>query len=230
MADRGARILVIDDDQPIRRMLKVNLKAHGFDMLESATGADGLVQVSARRPDLVILDLGLPDVDGHDVIRSIREWSPLPIIVLTVREREAQKIRALDSGADDFVTKPFGMGELLARMRVALRHVAKSTEPILRLGELTLDLPQRAVTLRGVPVKLTPLEYDLLKVLMSHAGRVITHRHLLEQVWGKQHYEDSSHYLRIYVGHLRKKIETDPTQPKWIITEPGVGYRMSVPE
>lgn len=226
MSVQGAKILVIDDEQPIRRLLSVNLKAHGYTMIESSTGMDGLVQASASRPDLVILDLGLPDGDGQDVIRAIREWSQVPIIILTVREREEEKILALDQGADDFVTKPFGMGELLARIRVALRHVAKSNEPILHLGNLILDLTQRLVTVKGSPVKLTPIEYDLLKTLAQNAGRVMTHRQLLKQVWGNHHFEESSHYLRIYIGHLRKKLEEDPTQPKWLITEPGVGYRL----
>lgn len=230
MVEQGARILVIDDEPPIRRLLKVNLTAHGYGVYESGTGAEGLIQVGSHRPDLVILDLGLPDCDGQAMIQQIRQRSAIPIIVLTVREREAEKIRALDYGADDFMTKPFGMGELLARIRVALRHAARSDEPVLDMGDLQLNLTARLVTMRGQPVRLTPIEYELLKVMVQNAGRVLTHRYLMEQVWGGHLYEESSHYLRIYIGHLRKKLESDPTQPRWIVTEPGVGYRLTEPE
>lgn len=230
MTDSGARLLVIDDEPAIRRLLRVNLRVHGYSVAECNSGAEGVTQVTEQRPDLVILDLGLPDQDGQQVIREIRQWSRVPIIVLTVRDREEDKILALDQGADDFVTKPFAMGELLARIRVAMRHAAKSDLPTLRLGELTIQLPQRLVTMRGEPIKLTPTEYDLLKLLAQNAGRVLTHRYLLQQVWGHQHYEDASHYLRIYIGHLRKKLSDDPTRPQWIVTEPGVGYRLIEPE
>ena len=224
----GARILVIDDEQQIRRLLRVSLHAHGYATAESATGADGLAQASTGRPDLIVLDLGLPDMEGTDVLRAIRGWSRVPIIVLTVREREEEKVRALDGGADDYITKPFGMGELLARIRVALRHADKAAdEPVLQFGELVVDLSQRQVTLRGCPVKLTPTEYDLLKTLATNAGRVLTHRQLLQAVWGGHHYESASHYLRVYIGHIRKKLEDDPTQPSYILTEPGVGYRFA---
>lgn len=224
--DNGARILIIDDEPQIRKLLKVTLHAHHYEIHEAATGEDGVLQASIIHPDLIVLDLGLPDYSGMDVLKRIREWSSVPIIVLTAKDREEDKIMALDSGADDYVTKPFSMGELVARIRVALRHVAKSVnEPILRFGELTIDLAQRIVELDGERLKLTPTEYDLLKVLASNAGKVITQRQLLQQVWGGHHHESDSHYLRVYIGHLRKKLEEDPTRPKFIVTEPGIGYR-----
>ncbi|REE66688.1 two-component system KDP operon response regulator KdpE [Paenibacillus taihuensis] len=222
----GARILVIDDEPQIVKLLRVTLQAHHFEVHEAANGGTGIYQASIVHPDLIVLDLGLPDMSGMEVLQRVREWSRVPIIVLTAKEREDDKIAALDSGADDYVTKPFGMGELLARIRVALRHVASSTnEPILQFGGLKLDLAQRLVELDGNRVKLTPTEYDLLKVLASNAGKVITQRQLLQQVWGGHHHESDSHYLRIYIGHLRKKLEEDPTRPKFIETEPGIGYR-----
>lgn len=227
----GARILIIDDEPQIRKLLKVTLQAHNFEINESSSGEDGVYQASIVHPDLIVLDLGLPDISGMEVLRRIREWSRIPIIVLTVIDREEDKIMALDSGADDYVTKPFSMGELVARIRVALRHVAKSTnEPILQFGKLVIDLAQRLVELEGSRVKLTPTEYDLLKILASNAGKVITQRQLLQQVWGGHHNESDSHYLRIYIGHLRKKLEEDPTRPKFIETEPGIGYRFLLQE
>ncbi|KYP81745.1 response regulator [Ferroacidibacillus organovorans] len=228
MTAHGARILVIDDEKSIRRLLKVNLQAHGYAMFESESGADGILKASEMRPDLIILDLGLPDVEGHQVLKQIREWSRVPIIVLTVREDVEEKIAALDQGADDFVTKPFALGELLARIRVWLRHIPKQEEPVLTFGDLTVDLAQRLVLHHQQPVKLTPIEYDLLKVLVRHAGRVMTHRQLLQEVWGNYNVDESSHYLRIYIGHLRKKLERDPARPSLILTEPGVGYRFIV--
>lgn len=225
--DSGARILVIDDEPQIRKLLKVTLQAHHYTIHEASTGEEGVLQASLIHPDLIVLDLGLPDLSGMDVLARIRDWSSVPIIVLTAKEREEDKIAALDGGADDYVTKPFGMGELVARIRVALRHAAKSaSEPILQIGELTIDLAQRIVELNGERVKLTPTEYDLLKILASNAGKVVTQRQLLQQVWGSQHNESDSHYLRVYIGHLRKKLEEDSTQPKWIVTEPGIGYRL----
>ncbi|RAP73181.1 response regulator [Paenibacillus montanisoli] len=222
----GARILIIDDEPQIRKLLKVTLQAHRFDIHEAEAGEAGIYQASIVHPDLIVLDLGLPDMSGMDVLRRIREWSSVPIIVLTAKEREEDKIAALDGGADDYVTKPFGMGELLARIRVALRHVASSVqEPVLRFGPLVIDLAQRLVELDGSRVKLTPTEYDLLKTLATNAGKVMTQRQLLQQVWGGHHYESDSHYLRIYIGHLRKKLEEDPTRPRFIETEPGIGYR-----
>jgi two-component system KDP operon response regulator KdpE len=185
-----------------------------------------VLQASLIHPDLIVLDLGLPDMSGMDVLGRLRDWSSVPIIVLTAKDREEDKIVALDSGADDYVTKPFSMGELVARIRVALRHVAKSVnEPILQIGELTIDLAQRIVELNGERVKLTPTEYELLKILAANAGKVVTQRQLLQQVWGSHHNESESHYLRVYIGHLRKKLEEDSTQPKFIVTEPGIGYR-----
>ncbi|TVY09406.1 response regulator [Paenibacillus cremeus] len=222
----GARILIIDDEPQIRKLLKVSLKAHHFEIHEAGTGEDGLYQASTIHPDLIVLDLGLPDIPGMEVLHRIREWSRMPIIVLTAKDREEDKITALDCGADDYVTKPFGMGELVARIRVALRHVAKAVdEPILHFGSLVIDLAQRLVELDGHRVKLTPTEYELLKILASNAGKVITQRQLLQQVWGGHHHESDSHYLRIYIGHLRKKLEPDPTRPRFIETEPGIGYR-----
>jgi two-component system KDP operon response regulator KdpE len=176
---------------------------------------------------LIILDLGLPDLDGTEVIKRLREWAQVPIIILSVREHETDKIKALDAGADDYITKPFGMGELLARIRVALRHVAKTEdEPVLTFGELTLDLARRNVSLKGTEIKLTPIEYEILKYLALKAGRVVTHTQLLRAIWGSN-YQDQTHYLRIYIGHLRRKIENDSSQPAYIVTEPGVGYRLT---
>lgn len=223
----GAKILIIDDEVQIRRLLRVTLQANGYVTLESPSGEDGVVRTGVDRPDLVILDLGLPDMEGVEVLRQIREWTNVPVIVLTVREDEAGKVSALDAGADDYITKPFGMQELMARIRVALRHSAKTQdEPVLDLGRLVVDLANRIVKVDDEPIKLTPIEYELLKILAMNAGRVMTHRQLLRQVWGDQSYDSGHHYLRVYVGHLRKKVEEDPTRPKVIITEPGVGYRL----
>ncbi|GIP21030.1 MULTISPECIES: response regulator [Paenibacillus] len=228
MSLSGAKILIIDDEPQIRKLLRVTLNAHGYDISEAATGQEGVVQATMIRPDLIVLDLGLPDITGMEVLRQIREWAQMPIIILTALDQEQDKVEALDLGADDYVTKPFGMGELLARMRVALRHTAKTQdEPVLRLGGLVIDLSQRLVELHGEKLKLTPTEYDLLKVLAINAGRVMTHKQLLKQVWGGHQYESDSQYLRVYVGHLRKKIEEDPARPKYILTEPGIGYRFA---
>jgi len=226
MSTEGARILIIDDEEQIRRLLRVALRGHGYQTTEATSGKDGLNEAAMSRPDLVILDLGLPDLDGLTVLRGIREWSQVPVIILTVHEQEHEKITALNSGADDYVTKPFSMGELLARISVALRHAAGSEdEPVISLGDLTVDLARRRVTVGDSEVKLTPTEYDILKNLATHAGRVLTHRQLLGNVWGKQ-YEGEVHYLRVYIGQLRRKIEPNPTQPRYILTEPGVGYRL----
>lgn len=223
---KGARILIVDDERQIRRLLKVALTGHGYEVLEAAGGQEGLQLAVAQRPDLIILDLGLPDTDGLEVLRQLREWSAVPVIILSVREQESDKIAALDSGADDYVTKPFGMGELLARIRVALRHRAGiENEPILKFDELVIDLARRRVTVKGEEVRLTPTEYELLKNLSLHAGKVLTHRHLLRVVWGPGS-ESDTHYLRVYIGQLRRKIESDPSRPRHIITEPGVGYRL----
>lgn len=225
MTSEGARILVIDDEYQIRRMLSVALTAHGYALAEAPSGKEGLNQALIFHPDVVILDLGLPDLDGIDVIKQIREWSQVPVIVLSVRERESDKIGALDAGADDYLTKPFSMGELLARIRVALRRSTKTEEdPVLSFEDLTVDLARRLVLLRGNELKLTPTEYEILKHLTLHAGRVVTHRQLLRAVWGPN-FQEETHYLRVYVGQLRRKIEDNPTQPHFIVTEPGVGYR-----
>ncbi|MGG1555794.1 response regulator [Paenibacillus ferrarius] len=228
MTISGAKILIIDDELPIRKLLRVTLTAHGYEVAEAANAQDALLQAAMVRPDLIVLDLGLPDMSGADVLLRIREWSQAPVIILTAQDQEQDKIELLDRGADDYVTKPFSMGELLARMRVALRHIAKTTEePVLRHGALVIDLAKRSVELAGEKLRLTPTEYELLKVLAVNAGRVMTHKQLLKQVWGGHQYESDSQYLRVYVGHLRKKIESDPARPTYILTEPGIGYRFA---
>jgi two-component system KDP operon response regulator KdpE len=221
-------VLVVDDDPPIRRFLKAGLENEGYVLVEAATGQEGITQAATRAPDLVLLDLGLPDVDGFEVVRRIREWSTVPIIVLTARGQEGDKIRALDSGADDYVTKPFAMGELNARMRVALRHRARAGDgegEVVAAGELQVDLARRRVTVGGGEVRLTPIEYRLLATLARHSGRVLTHEHLLREVWGPG-YTSQTHYLRVYMAQLRHKIENDPARPRLLLTEPGVGYRL----
>jgi len=226
----GARVLVVDDERQIRRMLRAALEGYGFNIAEAASGREGLSQTSIFHPDLIVLDLGLPDIDGIEVIKNLRDWTQIPIIVLSVREHEDDKIKALDAGADDYVTKPFSMGELLARLRVALRRAAKSDdEPILTFGELSIDFARRNVIMRGEEVKLTPTEYEVLKYLVQQAGRVVTHRQLLRAIWGSN-FQEESQYLRVYIGQLRRKIESDPSQPTYIITEPGVGYRLVIPD
>ena len=196
-------------------------------MIEAGSGNDAIVKAGTEHPDLVILDLGLPDIDGMEVLLRLREWSKVPIIVLSVRSHEADKITALDHGADDYVTKPFGVGELMARVRTALRRrlQSESPDPVITTGNLTIDMARRLVTVDGIEVKLTPKEYELLRQLAIHAGKVLTHQHLLREVWGPT-YMGENHYVRVYIGTLRQKIEADPTQPKLIITEPGVGYRL----
>ena len=226
MSVDGVRILVVDDEKQIRRMLRAALEGYGYDIAEAASGHEGLSQTSIFHPDVIILDLGLPDIDGIEVIERLREWTQVPVIVLSVREHEDDKIKALDVGADDYVTKPFSMGELLARLRAALRRTAGSEDtPILTFGELSIDISHRNVSVRGEEVKLTPTEYEVLKYLAQQAGRVVTHRQLLKAVWGSN-YQEHSQYLRVYVGQLRRKLEVDPSQPAYIITEPGVGYRL----
>jgi two-component system KDP operon response regulator KdpE len=193
---------------------------------EAACGQEALAAVPANRPDIIILDLGLPDIEGTEVTRRLREWTQTPIIILSVREQEADKVAALDAGADDYLTKPFGIGELMARIRVALRHsVQADTEPVFQLDDLSVDLGRRQVTVAGNQVSLTPTEYDLLRVLVKHAGKVLTHRQLLRQVWGAG-YETETHLLRVNISNLRRKIEPDPVRPHYILTEPGVGYRL----
>lgn len=227
MAD-GACILVIDDEPQIRRYLRVSLEAHDFRILEASDGKEGLRQAALEKPDLVILDLGLPDMDGQEVIKRLREWTKVPVVVLSVRADEADKIAALDAGADDYVTKPFGTGELLARIRAALRHVigASTGQAVFTIGPLKVDLEKRQVTLNGEAVKLSPKEYDLLRLLVQHAGKVLTHRFILRQVWGQAHEQDVQ-YLRVFARQLRQKIEADPARPQLLLTEPGIGYRLS---
>jgi two-component system KDP operon response regulator KdpE len=221
-------ILLIEDEAQMRRFLRVSLTTSGYGLVEAETAADGLGQAAARVPDLVLLDLGLPDLDGLEVTQRLRGWSSVPIIVISARGREDQKIAALDAGADDFVTKPFGVGELLARIRVALRHAARAgSAPSLEfsVGELTVDLARRQVRLRGAEVHLTPIEYKLLATLVKHAGQVVTHGQLLRDVWGPNSTEQT-HYLRVYMGQLRHKLELTPGRPRYLVTEPGVGYRL----
>lgn len=221
------RVLVVDDEAPIRRYLRAALGAQGLTVYESASGEEALQAVLSHRPDIIILDLGLPDIDGIEVTRRLREWSQTPIIILSVREAEQDKIAALDAGADDYLTKPFGTGELLARMRVALRkQPLAANEPVFQSGSLTVDFSRRLVTVNEKEIQLTPTEYDLLKILVTHAGKVITHRQLLKQVWGEGY--DDMHILRVNISNLRGKIEPDPARPTYIHTEPGVGYRLKI--
>ena len=218
-------VLIIDDELQIRRLLRVCLEGSGYRVLEAATGQEGLTQTAQYSPDVVLLDLGLPDMDGVTVLKRLREWSRVPVVVLSVRDREEDKVAALDNGADDYVTKPFGTAELLARLRVAQRHGLPPTEsPIFRTGDLEVDLTARVVKLKGQEVKLTPTEYSLLRLFVQHAGKVLTHRQILKEVWGPN-YLDQTHYLRVYIAHLREKLETDSTRPRLITAEPGVGYR-----
>ena len=226
MAVDGTRILVVDDEKQIRRLLKVALTGYGYEVEEASSAGEGLNKAITYKPDLIILDLGLPDKDGLEVLRIIREWSRVPVIILSVKEQEYDKVKALDAGADDYVTKPFGMGELLARIRAAMRHAtAAGEDPVFVFDELTVDLARRRVTVKDVEVRLTPTEYELLKNLAVNAGKILTHRQLLRAVWGISN-EYDTHYLRVYVGQLRRKIEADPSRPRHIITEPGVGYRL----
>jgi two-component system KDP operon response regulator KdpE len=222
------RVLVVDDEPAILRFLKPALEANNYEMTSAATVAEGTKQIAAGTPDIVLLDLGLPDGDGKDVIRRVREFSDLPIIVLSAREREAEKIEALDLGADDYVNKPFSVGELLARIRAALRHrmERKAETPVLRAGDLEVDAAKHRVTRGGADLKLTPKEFELLSFLARHAGRVVTHRQILTAVWGPAHTEDTQ-YLRVYVGQLRQKVEDRPEDPRIILTEPGIGYRIA---
>ena len=224
-------IVVIEDDPAIRLFLRTGLGAHGFKVFEADNGKQGIIEAGIRKPDLIILDLGLPDMDGVEVIKTIRAWSVMPIIILSARSGEQHKIDALDAGADDYLTKPFGLGELLARIRVALRHSINSPEQgengVFFNDELKVDLLKRQVFVGNREIHLTPIQYRLLSVLIKNAGKVLTHQHLLKEVWGPS-YKDNSHYLRIYMSQLRQKLETDPTQPKYLLTESGVGYRLKV--
>ncbi|HEY1489782.1 MAG TPA: response regulator [Verrucomicrobiae bacterium] len=218
--------LVIDDEAQIRRLLRVTLEANGYDVVEAATGGDGIVQAAQCRPNVILLDLGLPDMDGLAVLKRLREWSRVPIVILSVRDRENEKAEALDAGADDYVTKPFGSAELLARLRVALRRSEKHTEePIFRSGPLVVDLSDRRVTVDGKEITLTATEYNLLRLLVRHAGKVLTHRFLLREIWGPNA-ENQNHYLRVYIARLREKLKTSPEQPDILLTESGIGYRL----
>ncbi len=229
MSATGHHILVIEDEQPIRRFLRASLANEGYRVSEAATAAEGLRLASNQPPDLVILDLGLPDLDGQEVLSRLREWYSSPIIILSARDQESQKVLALDHGADDYVTKPFGVGELLARMRTALRHAHRAgpEESTIATGDLKVDLAARIVTRKGDEVHLTPLEYKLLVTMLKHAGKVLTHRFLLREVWGPLDSQEN-HYLRVFVASLRRKLEDDPARPRHILTEQGVGYRFAV--
>lgn len=228
MTEPSPIVLVVDDEIQIRRFLRTGFELNGFVVHEAGTGAEAIRAATLRPIDLVIVDLGLPDMDGADVVERIRSWSTVPIIVLSVRSTEAQKVRLLEMGADDYVVKPFGIAELLARVRVALRRQSRaaSGEPAVTVGPLTIDLAARAVMLNGQRMTLTPKEYRLLQVLAQHAGNVVTHQHLLKEVWGSIHMQDT-HYLRIFVRKLRQKIEPTPDSPKILVTELGVGYRLA---
>ncbi len=219
-------VLIIEDEQPIRHFLRASMTEESYRVVEASTGEEGLRSAAQQPPDLVVLDLGLPDLDGQEVLRRLREWSSAPVIVLTARDQEQQKVEALDAGADDYVTKPFGVGELLARMRTALRHANRTTADAssVSVGELRVDFAARLVYRANQEVHLTPLEYKLLVTLLKHSGKVLTHRYLLREVWGPLDSQET-HYLRVFVASLRRKLEADPARPRYILTEPGVGYR-----
>jgi two-component system KDP operon response regulator KdpE len=228
MGDPATSVLVVDDEVKIRRFLRAGFELEGFRVLDAETGAEAIRLAILKPSDLVILDLGLPDMDGAEVVERLRTWSSVPLIVLSVRSREEEKVRLLELGADDYVVKPFGMAELLARARAALRRHRRVSggEPVVRVGPLTIDLSARSVWLNGKRLVLTPKEYRLLQILTQHAGNVVTHQHLLREVWGGTHVNDS-HYLRIFIRKLRQKIEADPTRPRNLLTELGVGYRLA---
>ena len=224
----GPLILLIEDEAAMRRFLRVSLESNGYRWIEAETAADGLAQTAQRNPDLVLLDLGLPDLDGLEVTARLREWAKMPIIVISARGQEEDKVRALDAGADDYLTKPFGVNELLARIRVALRHAHGATgasSPVLEIGGLKLDLDRREVFIDGKEVHLTPIEYKLLALLAKHAGKVLTHRQILKEVWGPN-LSEHTHYVRVHMAELRKKIEANAARPVYLVTEPGVGYRL----
>ncbi len=229
MADDKELILLIEDEPQMRRFLRITLQSHGYRLVEAETAQEGLMQATTRNPDVVLLDLGLPDLDGLEVTKRLREWSETPVIVISAREQERDKVNALDAGADDYLTKPFSAGELMARIRVALRHAASmragEKEPVFVLQNLRIDLSMRQVFVDEREIHLTPIEYKLLTTLARHAGKVITHRQLLKEVWGPAHV-DEVQYLRVYMTQLRHKLETDPTRPRFLLNEPGVGYRL----
>ncbi len=229
MPEEKGLILLIEDEPQMRRFLRITLQSQGYRLVEAATAKEGLMQATTRNPDVVLLDLGLPDLDGLEVTKRLREWTQTPIIVISAREQEQDKVRALDAGADDYLTKPFNAGELLARIRVAMRHAARQSagqkEPVFALQNLRVDLAQRQVFLDDREVHLTPIEYKLLTVLIRHAGKVITHRQLLTEVWGPAHVNEVQ-YLRVYMTQLRHKLEADPARPRFFMNEPGIGYRL----
>jgi two-component system KDP operon response regulator KdpE len=229
MSAPGPLVLLIEDEPQMRRFLRATLTAHGYRLLEAASGGESVPLLTSHNPEIVLLDLGLPDGDGIDLTRRFREWTQVPIIVISARGREADKVEALDAGADDYLTKPFGVAELLARMRVALRHAeragAGAADPVVEVGPLRIDQTRREVRVEGREIKLTPIEYRLLTLLARNAGRVLTHRHILKAVWGPTHGSET-HYLRVYMAQLRRKLEADPAQPRLLLTEPGVGYRL----
>jgi two-component system KDP operon response regulator KdpE len=228
MSDVPPLVLVIEDEPQMRRFLKTSLESHDYGLVEAVNAREGLSQATGRNPDVILLDLGLPDLDGIELTRRLREWSRTPIIVISARGREQDKIAALDAGADDYLTKPFGIGELLARLRVALRHAALpegAGEPVFVAGDLKVDLAARLVFRRGAEVHLTPIEYKLLATLVRHAGKVLTHRQLLKEAWGPNAVEQT-HYVRVYMTQLRHKLEDDPSRPRYLLTESGVGYRL----
>ncbi|HEY3423161.1 MAG TPA: response regulator [Negativicutes bacterium] len=223
--EQRLKVLVIDDEIQLRRLLKVSLEGHGYKVSEATNGQEGLVAVAGYKPDIVLLDLGLPDIDGKEVVERIRGWSTVPIIILSARDQETEKVAALDVGADDYLTKPFGISELMARIRVSLRHqIVGVDDSLLQCGDLVIDLAKHQVTVANKEIKLTPTEYDLLKVLAKNAGKVLTHRQLLKLVWGAE--SDDNQYIRVYIGQLRRKIEENPSQPRYITTESGIGYRL----
>jgi len=226
MSEQKPGVLIVEDERQIRRFMRSALESAGCRVMESEQGQQALIDAAAGIPDLVLLDLGLPDMDGVEFIRALRVWSTVPVIIVSARSDEQDKVRALDAGADDYLTKPFGVGELLARVRAQLRRQQhrQESDPLVRFGEVEVDLARRQVRRAGVDIHLTPIEYRLLGVLLANAGKVLTHRHLLREVWGPG-YAESNHYLRIYVGHLRQKLESDPAQPQHFLTETGVGYR-----
>lgn len=226
MVIKKEKILIIDDEKEIRKLLRVTLSAHNFLLEESENGNSGVTKAAFFKPDLILLDLSLPDLDGLDVLRRIREFAKMPIIILSVRENENDKIEALDSGADDYITKPFGIGELLARIRASIRHSkAEINEPVIVFDNLTIDLIKRIIKVGKNEVKLSPTEYDILKILAQNKEKIVTQKFLLEKIWGLT-YINESHYLRIYIGQIRKKIEKDPARPEHLLTEPGIGYRL----
>lgn len=238
MSPAGGRILVVDDEAQIRKFLRISLGAYGYETIEAAHGEEAVKKCATETPDLVVLDLGLPDMSGHEVIARIREWSRVPIIVLSVRAQESEKVEALDRGADDYVTKPFGIAELLARVRAVLRArraagaagaVGGAEPATLTAGDLAVDVAAHRVHVADREIKLSRKEFEILALLARHAGRIVTHQQMLRQVWGPAH-EQETHYLRVYIGHLRQKLGDDPLHPRYIGNEPGIGYRLLVPE